>query len=102
MKIRNGFVSNSSSSSFVIGKYFMTQEQIDEFHNLNHQFDVLRDSDDSILSIEFMEYFIEFDDDTCIYEDDNYFYGQIGDMHYDTMVQFMRKHKLDNKYSVMV
>jgi len=31
MRIRNGFVSNSSSSSFVLGKYFMTPEQIKKF-----------------------------------------------------------------------
>lgn len=28
MKIRKGFVSNSSSSSFIIAKYLMTEEQI--------------------------------------------------------------------------
>lgn len=31
MKIRSSFVSNSSSSSFVLGKHFMTEEQIEEF-----------------------------------------------------------------------
>jgi hypothetical protein len=31
MKIRNGFVSNSSTSSFVIGKNYMTEEQIEDF-----------------------------------------------------------------------
>lgn len=33
MKIRNGFVSNSSSSSFVVGKNFLTDDQIVEFRN---------------------------------------------------------------------
>lgn len=31
MKLRSGFVSNSSSSSFVLGKYFLTDEQIAYF-----------------------------------------------------------------------
>lgn len=31
MKMRKGFVSNSSSSSFVLGKNFMTEEQITKF-----------------------------------------------------------------------
>ena len=43
MKIRAGFVSNSSSSSFVVGKYFMTEDQIRAFKNgariINEEFD---------------------------------------------------------------
>jgi len=33
MKIRNGFVSNSSSSSFVIHKYYLSEEQIAKMFN---------------------------------------------------------------------
>jgi hypothetical protein len=33
MKIRNSFVSNSSSCSFVIGKTYMTEEQISKFRD---------------------------------------------------------------------
>lgn len=33
MKIRNGFVSNSSSSSFVIQKCDLTEEQLDKIKN---------------------------------------------------------------------
>lgn len=35
MKIRTGFVSNSSSSSFVIGKSYLTTDQIDKIKNHN-------------------------------------------------------------------
>jgi len=34
MKIRNGFVSNSSSSSFIIHRSYLTQKQIDELEKL--------------------------------------------------------------------
>jgi hypothetical protein len=33
MKVRTGFVSNSSSSSFMIDKYYLSQEQIDKIKN---------------------------------------------------------------------
>jgi hypothetical protein len=32
MKIRNGFVSNSSSSSFVIPKKYLSEEELDIYH----------------------------------------------------------------------
>jgi hypothetical protein len=33
MKIRNGFVSNSSSSSFVISKHFISAHQLEQIRN---------------------------------------------------------------------
>ena len=33
MKIRNGFVSNSSSSSFIIQKKFLSEHQIEQIYN---------------------------------------------------------------------
>ena len=38
MKYRNGFVSNSSSSSFVLGKAHMTERQIKSFSKLISEF----------------------------------------------------------------
>ena len=54
MKIRNGFVSNSSSSSFVILKDSLTEEQKDQI--LNYQ--------------KWVEFFIEADEEN--YEKDNF------------------------------
>jgi hypothetical protein len=99
MKIRNGFVSNSSSSSFVIGKYFMTPEQIVEFRGLVDKFveSIESEIDEPI---EFNGYLIEYDETTFIYEDDKYFFGEIGNNHYEAMYEFMQKNKLSEKYSV--
>ena len=63
-KFRTGFVSNSSSSTFVIGKNFMSKEQIREFKEL------INDTEDN-------SYF----DETYINEDKNYFFGDIS--HHD-------------------
>lgn len=38
MKIRNGFVSNSSSSSFVIAKSYMTEDQLFAFNLFLNEF----------------------------------------------------------------
>lgn len=100
MKIRTGFVSNSSSSSFVIGKYFMTEEQIKKFHDLIEKFDEAADLNYNDDPIEFEDWVIMPNDGTYITEDDKYFFGEISNEHYEVMYDFMQKNKLGTKYSV--
>lgn len=100
MKIRTGFVSNSSSSSFVIGKYFMTDEQIKKFHDLIEKFDEAADLNYNDDPIEFEDWVIMPNDETFIFEDDKYFFGEISNEHYDVMYDFMQKNNLGTKYSV--
>ena len=61
MKIRQGFVSNSSSSSFVLGKNFMTPEQIKKFSNKL----------DEINEVNYGEGYI--------FESEYYFHGEVSD-----------------------
>ena len=63
MKIRNGFVSNSSSSSFVVGKDGLTKEQISAFEDFIYR---NKDDDDE-----------DYDDDTNIINGSKYFFGTV-------------------------
>jgi len=105
MKIRTGFVSNSSSSSFVIGKNFMTKKQIKEFeeliHLLNGDAKELYGGDEDP-TIKFKDYKREigYDENTYITEDDKYFFGSVDYANYEVIVEFMERNKLDTKYSV--
>jgi 4-aminobutyrate aminotransferase-like enzyme len=101
MKIRTGFVSNSSSSSFVIGKYFMTLEQIEEMQGLANKLNMSRTGDypDDSPEMAYKGVIIDYDDNTYVDETQNYFYGEIGHYHEDVILRFMEVHNFDeDKY----
>ena len=75
MKIRSGFVSNSSSSSFVLDKDGMTEEQIKEFRRLISECEN------------------ESGGDTYIYESNKHFHGDIS-MHNEKIPTFLRRNNL--------
>jgi hypothetical protein len=84
---------------FVIGKNFMTLEQIREFRNLVGIFYEAGDLDYNDKPLRFGDYEIRAGE-TYINEDNKYFYGEICSEHYPVMVDFMKCHKLTTKYSV--
>lgn len=79
MKIRNGFVSNSSSSSFCIYKKLMTEEQIKEFRKIVGEA-------------------YEHDDETYIGEDGDYFIGTLS-MHDDMVHDFLHRNFKRNDWA---
>lgn len=72
MKIRQGFVSNSSSSSFVLDKDGMTGEQLKEFRKL-------LDNNE---------------EDTCVFESNKHFHGTVS-MHNTEIPKFVKEHGLE-------
>jgi hypothetical protein len=81
MKIRIGFVSNSSSSSFCIYKKIMSEKQIEEFKNL--------------LEIENRQN----GDETYIEEDGNYFIGNL-DQNNENVLRYVNKNFMRNDYGI--
>ena len=77
MKIRSYFVSNSSSSSFVVGKAHMTNDQIEKFQKwLQHEYDTF---------------------DGWISETKHYFLGTI-DIHDSAVIDFLTNIGIDKEY----
>ncbi len=75
MKIRSGFVSNSSSSSFVLDKDSMVECQLKEFRKL------INESNN------------ESGGDTYIHESERHFHGNLS-MHNEEIPAFLRKNSL--------
>ena len=76
MKIRVGFVSNSSSSSFVVDKAVMTGEQIREFVTLIRK----HNKEDY--------------EDGYLYEGKNHYFGEIS-IYADYIFNFLDKNKIE-------
>jgi len=74
MKIRSGFVSNSSSCSFVLDKDGMTKEQMIDFRFVYHEAEAKSG-------------------DTYIYESEKHFHGNLS-MHDKLIPAFLEKHNL--------
>lgn len=100
MKIRTGFVSNSSSSSFVIGKCYMNKQQIDEFSRLAG---VLNDAhnydDDDEQNIMWNNKLVPCDENTCIFESEYYFFGILGYANGDFVDEFMSDNDLSEYFT---
>ena len=80
MKIRDGFVSNSSSASFVLGKNFLSKKQIEKFSEwLGNDFN----SDNY---------------ESFIHETPNYFHGRISIHEEERIIKFLKEIKVNKKY----
>ncbi len=79
MKIRTGFVSNSSSQSFCIAKCYMTDEQIKKFGDW-----LCEDREEPLY-------------ETYIGESDFYFQGEMS-QHEGRVGEFLRSIGVDSKY----
>lgn len=80
----------------------MTKKQIDEFKELLIAIRKAKDlyGDDELIKFKDYECEIEYDENTYITEDDKYFFGTIDQANYEIIVEFMKRNKLDTKYSV--
>ncbi len=91
MKIRTGFVSNSSSCSFCIAKCYMTNEQIEAFSDwLSKMRDVVEIPGTNVKPLY----------ETYINEYDYYFIGEMS-QHESQVREFLERIGVDPKYIVV-
>ena len=90
MKVRKGFVSNSSSSSFVVGKTYMTEEQQKKFNSWNMSMRD-RDYDEDGENDGFGE-------ETYIFDTKYYFCGEISNHDYEKIVDFLTSIGVNREY----
>lgn len=81
MKYRNGFVSNSSSSSFIVGKAHMTERQIKSFRKLVLEFNDDEDHFDSYIS-----------------ESEYYFVGRANYRDLDDLNDIVKRSRISKKF----
>lgn len=106
MKIRNGFVSNSSSCSFVLGKYYMTDEQIEQFNDFIDFLKSYREHGDSELNfnpefVKYVNYNICFDEGGIPVEVGNYFLGEIDQSITEMIENFLTDIGVDEEHFEM-
>jgi len=94
MKMRNGFVSNSSSSSFVLGKVYMTEDQIKKLSQFI-------DENTCPSWDEEKEYNDYFSEDTYISDLGFYFHGDIEYSDLEKMIKFLDEIGVDIKYAIL-
>lgn len=106
MKMRNSFVSNSSSCSFVIGKYFMTEEQIEKFRNFisfleDYEYEKNFGNLDNV-NPEFLEYVskhkVRLSEGNVPLESRHYFLGTIDQSIINPICEFLTEVGVSNEY----
>jgi hypothetical protein len=105
MKIRQGFVSNSSSSSFVLGKSYMTDEQIDKFSRFTSYIEDFADNNCSFDEIpedleEFFDEETRFLDGRYPQESQFYFFGDVDESITRQIVKYLQEIGVDKKYYI--
>jgi len=106
IKVRYGFVSNSSSASFVIAKAYMTDEQVSKFSNFIDFLDECRDEDEGILeyatgdgySKYIDKYGISFCEGSTPHESKHYFMGTVDQSMIEPIHKFLKDIGIDEEY----